>query len=93
MENIYRNVYCGEVTKEYVGKEVRIAGWVNSIRNLGAIVFLTIRDEKGIVQVVTDDENKVKDLVRESTVTLTGKVRKRDGDANPNMKTGDIEIV
>ena len=93
MENIYRNVYCGEVTKEYVGKEVRIAGWVNSIRNLGAIVFLTIRDEKGIVQVVTDDENKVKDLVRESTVTLTGKVRKRDGDANPNMKTGEVEIV
>ena len=44
MENIYRNVYCGEVTTDYVGKEVRIAGWVNSIRNLGSIVFLTIRD-------------------------------------------------
>ena len=93
MNNKYRNVYCGEVTSEYVGKEVRIAGWVNSIRNLGAIAFLTIRDEKGIVQVVTDDENKIKDLVRECTVTITGKVRKREGDTNPNMKTGEIEIV
>ncbi len=93
MNNIYRNVYCGEVTSEFEGKEVRIAGWVNSIRNLGSIAFLTIRDEKGIVQVVTDDENKIKDIVRESTVTLTGKVRKRAGDANPNMKTGEIEIV
>ncbi len=93
MENKYRNVYCGEVTSDYVGKEVRIAGWVNSIRNLGAIAFLTIRDEKGIVQVVTDDENKIKDLVRESTVTITGKVRKREGDTNPNMKTGEVEIL
>lgn len=92
-ENIYRNVYCGMVDTSYVGKDVRIAGWVNSIRNLGSIVFLTIRDEKGIVQVVTDDENKIKDIVREATVTLTGKVRKREGDANPNMKTGEIEIV
>ncbi|MBQ6285424.1 MAG: aspartate--tRNA ligase [Bacilli bacterium] len=93
MENKYRNVYCGEVTSDYIGKVVRIAGWVNSIRNLGSICFLTIRDEKGIVQVVTDDENKVKDIVRESTVTITGKVRKRDGDENPNMKTGKVEIV
>ena len=93
MENIYRNVYCGEVTNEYVGKKVRIAGWVNSIRNLGAIAFLTIRDEKGIVQVVTDDETKINDIVRESTVTLTGMVRKREGDSNPNMKTGEVEIV
>ena len=55
-ENIYRNVYCGMVDTSYVGKDVRIAGWVNSIRNLGSIAFLTIRDEKGIVQVVTDNE-------------------------------------
>ena len=93
MANIYRDKYCGEISKEDIGKKIRIAGWINSIRNLGSIAFLTIRDEKGIVQVVTDDESKIKDLVKESTVTLTGKVRGREGDINPNMKTGEVEIV
>ena len=55
-ENIYRNVYCGMVDTSYVGKDVRIAGWVNSIRNLGSIAFLTKKKKKGIVQVVTDNE-------------------------------------
>ena len=93
MANIYRDKYCGDISKEDIGKNIRIAGWINSIRNLGSIAFLTIRDEKGIVQVVTDDESKIKDLIKESTVTLTGKVRGREGDINPNMKTGEVEIV
>ena len=46
MNNKYRNVYCGEVTREYVGKEVRLAGWVENVRNLGALLFITLRDEK-----------------------------------------------
>ena len=46
MENRYRNVYCGEVTKKYSGKEVRLAGWVEYVRNLGGLVFITLRDEK-----------------------------------------------
>ena len=40
MENKYRNIYCGEVTKEYVGKEVRLAGWIDTIRNLGSLLFI-----------------------------------------------------
>ena len=43
-ENIYRSVYCGYVDKSYVGKEIKLAGWVNSIRNLGSLLFITLRD-------------------------------------------------
>lgn len=93
MENIYRNRYCGEITKEDVGQEIKIAGWVNSIRNLGSLVFLTIRDETGIVQVISEDISKIKDLTRESTVSITGTVNLREKDINPNMKTGEIEIL
>ena len=93
MENIYRNRYCGEITKEDVGQEIKIAGWVNSIRNLGSLVFLTIRDETGIVQVISEDIYKIKDLTRESTVSITGTVNLREKDINPNMKTGEIEIL
>lgn len=93
MENIYRNRYCGDITKEDIGKEIRVAGWLNSIRNLGSIAFLTLRDETGIIQIVTDNESKIKDLVKESTLTISGTVRSREGDINPNMKTGEIELV
>ena len=58
MNNIYRNVYCGEVTKEYIGKEVRVAGWIDSIRNLGSLVFMVVRDETGIVQLISNDVEK-----------------------------------
>ena len=93
MENKYRNVYCGEVTKEYVNKEVRLAGWIDTIRNLGSLLFITLRDEKGIVQLISNDVDAYKDLNRESTVTVTGIVRKRTDDMiNKNMKTGEIEV-
>ena len=92
MKNRYRDLYCGEVTKKNVGETIKVAGWVNSIRNLGSLVFMTLRDETGIVQIISEDEAKIKDLTRESTVTITGKVELRK-DPNPNMKTGEIEIL
>ena len=93
MNNIYRNIYCGEVTKEYVGKEVRIAGWVDSIRNLGSLMFMVVRDETGIVQLISNEPDKFKSITKESTITILGTVRKRTDDMiNPNMKTGEIEI-
>ena len=93
MENKYRNIYCGEVTKEYVGKEVRLAGWIDTIRNLGSLLFIALRDEKGIVQLISNDVDTYKNLNRESTVTVTGIVRKRTDDMiNKNMKTGEIEV-
>ena len=94
MENIYRNVYSGEVDITYVGKEVRVAGWINSIRKLGGLTFVTLRDETGIVQIITEDADMFKGITRESTVTITGTVRLRTEDMiNPNMKTGKIEIL
>lgn len=94
MENIYRNVYSGEVDETYAGKEVRVAGWINSIRKLGGLTFVTLRDEKGIVQIITEDADMFKGITRESTVTITGIVRLRTEDMiNPNMKTGKIEIL
>jgi len=93
MNNIYRNVYCGEVTKEYVGKEVKVAGWVESIRNLGSLMFMVVRDETGIVQLISNDVDRFSGITKESTITVTGIVNKRTDDMiNPNMKTGEIEI-
>ena len=94
MENIYRNVYSGEVDETYAGKEVRVAGWINSIRKLGGLTFVTLRDETGIVQIITEDADMFKGITRESTVTITGTVKLRTEDMiNPNMKTGKIEIL
>lgn len=77
MENKYRNVYCGEVTKKYENKEVRLAGWIETVRNLGGLVFITLRDETGIVQLISNNVEYAK-LNRESTATVTGIVKPRD---------------
>ena len=93
-ENIYRSIYCGEVNKSHVGKEVRLAGWVEQIRNIGSLVFITLRDETGLVQLISEDIEKFKDLTRESAITTTGTVRNRlDGMVNKNMATGEIEVL
>jgi len=93
MNNKYRNVYCGNVDASFEGKEVRLAGWIDTIRNLGSLVFMTLRDETGIVQLISSDVETYTKLNRESTVTVTGKVRRRTPDmVNPNMKTGEIEV-
>ena len=93
MSNKYRDVYCGDVTKDYIGKKIKVAGWINSIRNFGSLFFITLRDETGIVQIITEEEDLVKNITRESTATITGTVRYRTGNVNPNMKTGEIEIL
>ena len=93
MNNKYRNIYCGEVTKEKLGESVRVCGWIDTIRNLGSLVFIWLRDESGIVQLISKDVETYSKLNRESTVTVTGKVNARVEDMiNKNMKTGEIEI-
>ena len=92
--NKYRTIYCGDLRSENIGEEVRIAGWVEQIRNLGSLVFMTLRDETGIIQLISEDIEKYKDLTRESTITATGVVRHRaEGMTNPNMKTGEVEVL
>ena len=93
MANKYRNVYCGEVNKEHVGKEIRLAGWVENVRDLGGLLFISLRDERGIVQLISNDVEKYSKLNRECTVTVLGVVKNRTEDMiNKNMKTGEIEV-
>ena len=92
--NKYRTIYCGDVRSTNIGEEIRVAGWVEQIRNLGSLVFMTLRDETGIIQLISEDIDKYKDLTRESTITATGVVRARaEGMTNPDMKTGEIEVL
>ena len=94
MGNKYRNCYCGKVGVDLVDKEIRLAGWINSIRNLGSLEFITLRDETGIVQLYTDEVEKYCNLIKESTVSVVGVVRRRRSDMiNPNMETGEVEVV
>ena len=95
--NEYKTHTCNEISLEDVGKKVRIAGWVQTIRDLGGLVFLDIRDMYGITQVVTSGEAKNVDFAShipiESTVTVYGTVKKRDEETvNPKLKTGLVEI-
>ena len=78
--NKYRNIYCGNITTNDVGKKVKIAGWINSIRNLGSLVFLTLRDETGIIQVISEDSALFEGITRESTASITGTVQRRTGE-------------
>lgn len=95
--NEYRTHHCDEIGEKDVGKKVRIAGFVETIRDLGGLVFLDIRDMYGITQVVTSAESKDVDTIShipiQSVVTVYGIVRKRSEDTiNLKLKTGKVEI-
>ena len=93
-KRMYRDCYCGLISESDIGKEVIIAGWVENIRDHGGIIFVDIRDEKGTVQVVSNDDTMFKSLSKESSITLKGIVRKRsEDDYNDKIPTGTIEIL
>ena len=97
MSKIYRTATCGEIRPKDVGKKVRIAGFVQTIRDLGGLVFLDIRDMYGITQVVTSSEEQDVDFAShipiESSVTVFGTVRLRDEETiNTKIETGLVEI-
>ena len=93
-----RTEYCGNVTKEHLGKDVSICGWVHRRRDHGGVIFLDIRDLEGICQAVIDPSNdeafSLADKCRsEFVIQIKGNVRKRpEGTINPKMKTGEVEI-
>jgi len=96
--NEYRTHNCNEISLEDVGKKVRVAGFVQTIRDFGGLVFLDIRDMYGITQVVTsgkpEDVDFASHIPIESSVTVFGTVRKRDEETvNPKLKTGLVEIA
>jgi aspartyl-tRNA synthetase len=94
-----RDLYCGDVNESHIGKEITLCGWVNRRRDLGAVIFLDLRDREGMVQVVYDPDlpeviAKANTLRNEFCVQIKGKVRARpEGQINKDMKTGAIEIL
>ena len=90
-QNIYRTHNCGELRLSDVNKEVRLSGWVNSIRKLGGLNFVTLRDHFGITQLIIRDDSLIENLTKESTISITGTVIERES-KNSKMQTGDIEI-
>lgn len=91
--NEYRTHLCGEVNETDIGKEIRVAGWVENIRDHGGIKFLDLRDQYGIVQVVVYDEALLDPVNKECAITVTGSVVLRDEDTiNPKISTGKIEV-
>ena len=96
MANEYRNKNCGELNITNVGEEVKLAGWVQKIRNLGKMKFIDLRDEFGITQVIISDNSELEavmnQITTECTISVTGDVAERSN-KNDKMKTGEIEVI
>ncbi len=97
MKNTYRTYNCSEIRKENVGEEVKLAGWIETIRDLGGVLFIDLRDYYGITQVVVSgDEEKVdfaSKIPIESTIMVSGKIRLRaEETVNKSIETGEVEL-
>jgi aspartyl-tRNA synthetase len=97
---IGNRIYCGKISTDYIDKRVQLNGWVDAIRDHGHIIFIHLRDISGIVQLVFDSNEgnelyeSAAHLREEFIIKIKGKVRRRTaGTENPNIKTGDLEIV
>jgi len=99
MENLRRTHSCGALTAKDDGQHALLMGWVSRRRDHGQIIFVDVRDREGITQMVVDSgcssevQDAAKSLRSEFVVAVEGTVRIRGGAKNPNMKTGEIEIV
>ena len=90
----YRTHYCKDLTESVVGEDVRVAGFVENIRDHGGVIFVDVRDSSGTIQVVSNDDSIFDGITRESSITLSGKIRKRDeDDYNERISTGTIELL
>ena len=92
---MYRTKTCGELNINNIKETVELAGWIQKIRDLGGMIFIDLRDEFGITQIVINDESlqiQAKELTTESCIHIVGEVVERSS-KNPHMKTGEIEVV
>ncbi len=99
MKGLHRTCRCAEVTKEKIGSEVTLMGWVQKARNKGGLVFVDLRDRSGIMQVIfengsiaEEDFEKAGKLRSEFVIAVTGVVEKRGGAVNENLATGEMEL-
>ena len=91
--NEYRTHTCGELRESDIGKQVRVSGWLENVRDHGGVKFADLRDQYGIVQVVVEDEAMLEGIPKESAIRVTGVVTERDEDTiNKKLDTGYIEI-
>ena len=94
-----RSHHCGFIKKDLIGEEVEVCGWVHRRRDHGGVIFFDLRDESGLVQIVFNPENKTSFSLAENcrnefVLLIKGIVRERpEGTINPEMKTGEIEIL
>ncbi|MDR0898865.1 MAG: aspartate--tRNA ligase, partial [Lactobacillaceae bacterium] len=95
-----RTVYAGLVTEEYLGQEITLKGWVQKRRDLGALIFVDLRDREGIFQLTFSEEfskdaRQIADTIRsEYVIEVTGVVSKRaDNAVNPELPTGKLELL
>lgn len=94
IKNIYRDCYAGSLREKDIDKEVKVAGFIENIRDHGGVIFVDLRDYYGTLQLVSNDDKMFDNLTRESSVTVTGKVHKRDSDDyNDRIETGTIELL
>ena len=88
--NQYRTHTCGALNEEHIGQTVMLSGWTDTVRDHGGVTFLDLRDQYGITQIVLHEEFKIS---RESVITVTGVVKKRDAETvNPKLDTGTVEV-
>ena len=101
LQGMKRSHHCGELRKGNIDQEVVLCGWVSRRRDHGGLIFVDMRDRSGLVQVVFDEAamgeesfHKAESLRTEFVMGIRGKVRGRSEDTiNPNMETGEIEVV
>ncbi len=91
--NEYRTHTCGELRESDIGKQVKVSGWLENVRDHGGVKFADLRDQYGIVQVVVEDEAILEGIPKESAIRVTGVVTERDEDTiNKKLDTGFVEI-
>ena len=96
--NEYRTYNCNKIREENVGEEIKLAGWIETIRDLGGVIFIDLRDQYGITQVVASGNQELIDFATripiESTISVEGTVRLRDEETvNENIETGKVELL
>ena len=91
---MYRTLFCNDIRDEHIGKTVQLAGWVDVVRDHGGVIFIDLRDYTGVTQVVVHNEQFLKNVNRETVISVTGRVEKRDEETvNAKIATGTVELV